>query len=103
MCICTLLKCTGFIDQDFGFYSQGRGRCLKDTWVSSGEQIYISEAYSGFTVENALVRTVVATQVRNGGNGRNGRFEICVEVELRELEGEGGIKNVPQVCGYGTE
>lgn len=67
--------------------------------MSAGDQIYISEECSGLTVENTVVRTVVATRVRNGGNCRNGRFEICVEVELGDLEGEGGIKNVPQVCG----
>lgn len=76
-----------------------QGRCLKDTQVSASDQIYISEEYSGFTVGNTLVQTIVATQVRNGGGGRNGRFDICVEVELTELKGEGGIKNVPQVCG----
>lgn len=51
--------------------------------VSTCDQIYISEECSGCAVENTLVQTVVAAQVRNGGgeDGRSRRFEICVGVE----------------------
>lgn len=48
-----------------------------------------------------MAQTIVATQVRNGGSrdGRNVRFEICVEIELIELEGKRSIKNILHIHG----
>lgn len=71
-------------------------------WGGDSGQIYISEECSGG--ENTLVQTIVVTHVRNdiSGDGRRGRFEICVEVELTELEGEGGLRMIPRFVAYVT-
>lgn len=70
--------------------------------VSDSDQIYISEECSG--EENTLVQTIVVTHVRNdsSGEGRRGRFEIYIEVELTELEGEGGLSMIPRFVAYVT-
>lgn len=36
------------------------------------------------------------------GGGRSGRFEVCAEVELTELEGEGESRIIPRCVAYVT-